>query len=101
MNRPREFDRFLQRAVSGAFVMGMIDAPALDHQVETAAARLQAGEQRLEIDRPVLLADRLDHLDRDDVVETAAGVAVVLQAQVAGAEQAGLGEALLGEGELL
>jgi hypothetical protein len=43
------------------------------------AAGLQPLAQRVEIDRPVFLAHRLEHLDRGDAVIGPALVAVVLQ----------------------
>ena len=49
------------------------------------AALRQAGAQLGEIHRPVVLADRLDHLDRDDAVEVAVEIAIVLQAQIGAA----------------
>ncbi len=50
--------------------------------ITARAARPKAVAQRLEVAWPVALAHRLEHLDRDDAVEFAADVAIVLQAQV-------------------
>ena len=70
----------------------------LDHDALDAglATRLEQARDRLEIGRPVLATDRLDHLDRaDGVVRAILDVAIVLQTQV------GLRHALPGVGQLL
>ncbi|KAI1692169.1 hypothetical protein Ddc_23783 [Ditylenchus destructor] len=67
--------------------------------------RVAAGDQPItqgrEVDRPVGLAHRLDHLDGDNAVELALDIAIVLQPQVDAIRDAPAGRALAREGELL
>ena len=60
------------------------------------AARLQALAQRLEIDGPVFLAHRLEHLDACDAVIGAALVAIVLQLDLDPVAQARRGDTVHG-----
>src|SRR5690606_741069 len=53
-----------------------------------------------EIHRPEALADRLDHLDRDDVIELARRIAVVAQLETRPVVETALERARLREGQL-
>ena len=64
------------RAVPVLLVAALVDRDRLDHR---PAAVCQQLPDLAEIGRPVLLADRLDHLDGDDAVERAGAVAIVFQ----------------------
>ena len=68
----------------------------LDRDLATGREQLV---DRGEVGRPVLLADRLDHLDADDRVVLAGDLAVVDELEVD--VDTGRGEPLLGEGRLL
>ncbi len=60
-------------------------------------AGLQPLAQDVEVGRPVRLANRLEHLDRDDAVVGAADVAVILQPDVDAIGKAGLVYPLAGK----
>ena len=64
-------------------------------------ARREEAVDGAEVGGPVLLADRLDHLDRDDRVVAAACLAVVLEADVDAVRDAGGRGAVAGQGRLL
>ena len=59
--------------------MAVLDADELQRG---APAGLQVARYAIEIGAPPALADRLDHLDRGDGVETLGDVAIVLQADL-------------------
>ena len=91
---PRK-DIVADKVAAGAIAVEqfILDGDGLDHG---PAAALQPLRDAGEIGRPVMLANRLEHLDGDDVVESAGGAAIILQLDVGGAVQPLGGEPVLG-----
>ncbi len=65
------------------------------------AARLQTLPELGEIEPPIFLADRLEHLDRDDPVVEAGFITVILKTESDAIAKTGLFDARFGVGELL